>query len=88
MNHEVNVRAAVQVGNLVAGVGEPQVGVADERHAKGVLVGKLLLNGGHLPGVDVPVALEVHVVGMYVESIATRREQGSKTNQDERTMES
>ena len=72
MNHEVDVTTIVQVCHLIFCISEPQVGIADKSHAKGLLVGKLRLDDFHLFRIDVLLTMYVHIVRVYVEYTATR----------------
>ena len=74
MDYEVDAVAAVDIVYLVAQVGIVAVGVRDDRKAHGVspLAGRLDL--GDVGGIDVALATEVHVVGMYVEDVLAARE--------------
>jgi len=73
VNHEVDVTAIVQVGHLIFGISKPQVGIADEGHAKGLLIGKLRLDHFHLSRIDVLLTMDIHVVRMDVEHTTARR---------------
>ena len=76
VHHEINL-SAVHIFHLVTCIANPKVGVADKRDAKFFLVGKLFLNDCHLLGIDTFLPLDVHIVGMCLET-ATRRDKDSQ----------
>ena len=71
VHNEINV-SAVYIVYLVTSIGVPQMGVTDKSHAKGVLIGKLILNDGDLLRIDARLTLDVDIVGMCIERVATR----------------
>ena len=73
VHHKINV-PTIHIFHLVTCIANPKVGVADKRDAKFFLVGKLFLNDCHLLGIDACFSLDVHIVGMCLET-ATRQKQ-------------